>query len=85
MATNLDATYHPIPGGLLPGAGAIVAANLAIAPGTSPEVAGKPSPAMAALGPASARDPGLVVGDRPSTDGALAQVLGWPSSFVLSG
>ena len=28
---------------------------------------------------------GLVVGDRPSTDGALADALGWPFALVLSG
>jgi ribonucleotide monophosphatase NagD (HAD superfamily) len=28
---------------------------------------------------------GLVVGDRPSTDGALATALGWPFALVLSG
>ena len=83
VATNLDATY-PIAGGLLPGAGAIVAA-IATASGTSPEVAGKPSPAMAALVRHRLGTRGLVVGDRPSTDGALAHVLGWPFALVLSG
>ena len=28
---------------------------------------------------------GVVVGDRPSTDGALADALGWPFALVLSG
>ena len=28
---------------------------------------------------------GVVVGDRPSTDGALATALGWPFALVLSG
>lgn len=83
VATNLDATY-PIPGGLLPGAGALVAA-VATASGRSPEVAGKPEQPTVdlvrrRLGPA-----GLVVGDRPSTDGALAGALGWPFALVLSG
>src|SRR5205807_8751771 len=40
VATNLDATY-PVPGGLIPGAGSLVAA-VATAAGRSPEVAGKP-------------------------------------------
>src|SRR5207245_4060556 len=40
VATNLDAT-DPVPGGLLPGAGAIEAA-VATASGRIPEVAGKP-------------------------------------------
>ena len=30
-------------------------------------------------------DTGVVVGDRPSTDGALAAALGWPFALVLSG
>jgi ribonucleotide monophosphatase NagD (HAD superfamily) len=28
---------------------------------------------------------GIVVGDRPSTDGALADALGWAFALVLSG
>jgi ribonucleotide monophosphatase NagD (HAD superfamily) len=28
---------------------------------------------------------GFMVGDRPSTDGALATALGWPFALVLSG
>jgi ribonucleotide monophosphatase NagD (HAD superfamily) len=28
---------------------------------------------------------GIVVGDRPSSDGALAAALGWPFALVLSG
>jgi ribonucleotide monophosphatase NagD (HAD superfamily) len=28
---------------------------------------------------------GVVVGDRPTTDGALAEALGWPFALVLSG
>ena len=28
---------------------------------------------------------GVMVGDRPSTDGAMAEVLGWPFGLVLSG
>jgi glycerol-1-phosphatase len=83
VATNLDATY-PIPGGLLPGAGAIVAA-IATAAGATPEVAGKPSPAMAELVRHRLGASGMVVGDRPSTDGALAAELGWPFALVLSG
>ena len=30
-------------------------------------------------------DRGVVVGDRPSTDGAFAAALGWPFALVLSG
>jgi glycerol-1-phosphatase len=83
VATNLDPTY-PVPGGMVPGSGAIVAA-VATAAGRVPEVAGKPERPMVdlvreRLGPA-----GVVVGDRPSTDGAFANALGWPFALVLSG
>ena len=47
VATNVDATY-PVPGGVLPGAGAIVAA-VATASGRTPEVAGKPEPPTVAM------------------------------------
>ena len=30
-------------------------------------------------------DAGVVIGDRPSTDGAFAAALGWPFALVLSG
>ena len=88
VATNVDATF-PGPDGLLPGNGAIVAA-VATAAGRVPEVAGKPEPATVALVRARfarelADGPGLMVGDRPSTDGALAAALGWPFALVLSG
>lgn len=83
VATNLDATY-PIPGGLMPGAGAITAA-VATASGAHPEVAGKPEPATVALVRERWGHDGVVVGDRPSSDGALADALGWPFALVLSG
>jgi 4-nitrophenyl phosphatase len=83
VATNLDATY-PAAHGLLPGAGSLVA-SVATASGTAPEVAGKPAPATAAFVRARLGDDGLVIGDRPSTDGALAAALGWPFALVLSG
>ncbi|MCZ7526042.1 MAG: HAD-IIA family hydrolase [Acidimicrobiia bacterium] len=83
VATNLDATY-PVAGGLLPGNGALVAA-VATAAGRRPEVAGKPEAAMVALVHERLGARGVVVGDRPSTDGALAAALGWPFALVLSG
>jgi 4-nitrophenyl phosphatase len=83
VATNLDATY-PVPGGLIPGAGALVAA-VATASGSTPEVAGKPEPPTVELIRARFGTAGVVVGDRPSTDGALAAALGWPFALVLSG
>jgi 4-nitrophenyl phosphatase len=83
VATNLDATY-PVPGGLLPGAGSLVAA-VATAAGREPEVAGKPYPAAAAMVHHRLGRQGVMVGDRPSTDGAFAERLGWPFALVLSG
>jgi 4-nitrophenyl phosphatase len=83
VATNLDPTY-PIPGGMLPGAGSIVAA-VATAAGARPEVAGKPERPTVELVRAHLGDEGIVIGDRPSTDGALADGLGWPFALVLSG
>ena len=88
VATNSDATY-PAPHGLVPGAGAIIAA-VATAAGRDPVVAGKPNPptvellrariAAAGLDPAA----GVMVGDRPTTDGGLAAALGWPFGLVRS-
>jgi 4-nitrophenyl phosphatase len=83
VATNLDATY-PVPGGMLPGSGAIVAA-VATASGRRAEVAGKPEEPMVALVRERFGRAGVVVGDRPSSDGALAAALGWPFALVLSG
>ena len=83
VATNLDATY-PVPGGLIPGAGALVAA-VATASGRTPEVAGKPEAPTVELIRTRFGNSGVVVGDRPSTDGALATALGWPFALVLSG
>jgi len=83
VATNLDPTY-PIPDGMIPGAGAIAAA-VTTAAGRAPEVAGKPAAPMADLVRARYGNRGVVVGDRPSTDGAFAAALGWPFALVLSG
>ena len=83
VATNLDATY-PVPGGMIPGSGAIAAA-VATAAGRAPEVAGKPDRPMVDLIRKRFGPKGVVVGDRPSTDGALAAALDWPFALVLSG
>jgi HAD superfamily hydrolase (TIGR01450 family) len=85
IGTNEDPTF-PTPGGLIPGAGAILAAVSTAAEAT-PEVAGKPHrPTAEAI---AARVPHgqlrAMVGDRPSTDGALAAQLGIPFALVLSG
>jgi HAD superfamily hydrolase (TIGR01450 family) len=83
IGTNEDST-HPTPQGLLPGAGALLAA-VATAADTVPEVAGKPHQPIVDLIRARTDDTALVVGDRPSTDGALAAALGVPFALVLSG
>ena len=83
VATNLDPTY-PVHGGVVPGAGALVAA-VATAAGRTPEVAGKPEAPMADLVRSRFGTAGVVVGDRPSTDGVFAAALGWPFALVLSG
>ncbi len=85
VGTNADATY-PTPDGLIPGAGSILAA-VATAAERQPEVAGKPNrPTADAIGATVASaELRVMVGDRPSTDGALATQLGIPFALVLSG
>jgi glycerol 3-phosphatase-2 len=83
IGTNEDST-HPTPEGLLPGSGALLAA-VATAADTVPEVAGKPHRPIVDLIRQRTDDTALVVGDRPSTDGALAAALGVPFALVLSG
>ena len=84
IATNIDRTI-PIEGGIAPGNGMLVAA-VAEATGRSPQVAGKPYPAILEL---AAQQAGgatpLVVGDRLDTDiqGAVAADL--PVAMVLTG
>ena len=85
IGTNEDPTF-PTPEGLVPGAGALLAA-VATAAETTPEVAGKPhqptADALAAMVPAG--DLRVMVGDRPATDGMLAAQLEIPFALVLSG
>jgi glycerol-1-phosphatase len=83
VGTNDDPTF-PAPGRLLPGAGALLAA-VATASGVVPEVAGKPHRAVADLIARRSADLRATVGDRPSTDGELARLLGVPYALVLSG
>lgn len=83
IGTNEDAT-HPTPERLLPGSGAILAA-VATAAQATPEVAGKPHEPLVRLVRARAPDAVQVVGDRPSTDGALARRLGLPFALVRTG
>ena len=83
VATNDDTTY-PTPEGLVPGAGAIIAAVEA-ASGQQPEIAGKPYPPTVKLVRARFGDIETVVGDRPDTDGLLARQLGARFVLVLTG
>lgn len=83
IATNTDATF-PTPGGLEPGAGALVA-FIEVASGQTPEIAGKPNLAMAKLVAGRYGVPDVVIGDSPKTDGAFAKLLGSPFALVLSG
>ncbi len=83
LATNSDATF-PGADGLMPGNGSIVAA-IEIASGVKAEVTGKPHPATVEFVRARLGPTGVMVGDRVSTDGALADALGWPFALVLSG
>jgi 4-nitrophenyl phosphatase len=85
VATNDDATY-PTPDGPVPGCGAILA-GIAKAAGVAPEIAGKPYAPMAAVVRMVAGDlvGGVMVGDRPDTDGRFATALGVRFGLVLSG
>lgn len=86
IATNAD-TRYPTAAGFLPGAGSIVAA-LAIATGVTPEVIGKPAPAMFqaildASGVSAAN--AVVVGDNPEADVVGAHRAGIAAILVLTG
>jgi 4-nitrophenyl phosphatase len=83
ILTNPDVTF-PTPHGLEPGAGSIGAA-IAAATGATPVVAGKPHEPMVRLLRARLGDDGVVVGDRPDTDGRFAGALGYRFGLVLSG
>ena len=84
IGTNHDPTY-PTPAGLEAGGGAILAA-VATAAEVEPTLAGKPHAATVScarerLGPGA----GVVIGDRPDSDGLLARALGFDFVLVLSG
>ncbi len=86
IGTNDDTTY-PTPEGPIPGGGALLA-SVAAAAGVEPEVAGKPYQPMADAVLArigGAADEGVVVGDRPDTDGLIAKRLGLPFALVFTG
>jgi glycerol 3-phosphatase-2 len=86
VGTNDDATY-PTPDGPIPGGGSILAA-ISTAAGRRPLVTGKPYSPMADV--VRAVEPSLdatavMVGDRPSTDGAFATTLSCRFALVRSG
>lgn len=83
IATNDDATF-PDAGGLLPGNGALVAA-VATCAERRPEIAGKPHAPIAAFVRERLGEDGIMVGDRPETDGLFAESLGYDFGLVLSG
>ncbi len=84
VATNVDPTYPDV-GRRLPGNGALVAA-ISAAAGRGPDVVcGKPHRAMADVVRRLVGEVGMMIGDRPSTDGDFAAELGWPFALVLSG
>jgi 4-nitrophenyl phosphatase len=86
-ATNEDAGF-PVPDGVLPGAGSLVAA-VSVAAGRRPDrVLGKPEPDMALLALEALNLPAnqcLVVGDRMETDILFAIKSGMGSALVLTG
>ena len=86
VATNQDATF-PVPEGLKPGAGALVAA-VATAAEKEPVVMGKPAPALAetltAVTGVSAGQT-LFVGDRLGTDIVMGANAGMVTALVLTG
>jgi 4-nitrophenyl phosphatase len=86
VATNPDRTF-PAEEGLVPGAGAVMAALVA-ATDVTPLVIGKPAPTMflvaaEMLGTTPAQT--LMVGDRIDTDIAGARSSGMPCALVLTG
>ncbi len=86
LACNTDATY-PMPNGLNPGAGVMVAA-IQTASGIAPTVLGKPMPYpyLAALNYLGCQpSEAMGIGDRLSTDIAGAQAAGCLTGFVCSG
>ncbi len=83
VGTNHDPTY-PTADGLKPGGGAIVAA-IATAAEVAPTYAGKPHSTAATLVRERLGRRGLMVGDRPDSDGLFAVELGYDFGLVLSG
>jgi glycerol 3-phosphatase-2 len=83
IGTNDDATF-PTGHGLLPGAGSFLAA-VTKAGGVAPVIAGKPFKAVADLVRDRVGAVDVVAGDRPSTDGRFARLVGARFGLVLTG
>ncbi len=86
IGTNPDRTF-PTPQGLIPGAGAILAA-IEAASDVKPVIVGKPSPEMYLVALERMKvspEHALVVGDRLETDIAGGQKIGCRTALVLSG
>ena len=85
IATNNDPTL-PTPTGLVPGAGALIAA-VEVASGRHAEVVGKPGLPM--MRSAASRLSGAtsigIVGDQPITDLDGGRAMGWTTILVLTG
>jgi len=83
IGTNHDPSY-PTECGLAPGGGSLLAA-VAAAAEAEPIMAGKPNRPIVDCVRSRIGDTGVVVGDRPDSDGCFAQALGYEFALVLSG
>lgn len=86
VGTNPDRTF-PVPGGLVPGAGTVLAA-ITTATDVSPVVIGKPEPTMFEVAVAhlgATLETTLMIGDRIDTDILGAQRAGLRAALVLTG
>lgn len=85
MATNADPSF-PTPTGLVPGAGAMVAA-IEVASGRPAEVIGKPQAPMMEAAARRLEDAEAIgiVGDQPATDLDGGRAMAWTTILVLSG
>ncbi len=83
IGTNHDPSY-PTERGLEPGGGSLLAA-VACAAEAEPTMAGKPNQPIVDCVRSRIGDTGVVVGDRPDSDGLFAEALGYDFALVLSG
>ena len=83
IGTNHDPSY-PTERGLEPGGGSLLAA-VATAAEAEPVMAGKPKQPIVDCVRSRIGESGVVVGDRPDSDGLFAQALGYEFALVLSG